>query len=226
MSDMRLALYWAPEVVDPLHAAASAWLGRDAESGATLVQPEIPGLDLPTLTADPRGYGFHATLKPPFRLATDYPTARAAALALAGRTAPFALPPLSVQNLDGFLALRESEPCPALHAFADACVTELDPHRAPPTAEELLRRRPERLPEAERALLERWGYPHVLSAWRFHMTLSKRLAEEQMAILRPAAEAALNTVAAAPRMVRELCLFTQAGPGAPFLIGERLPLKG
>ena len=28
---MRVALYYAPPITDPLHAAASAWLGRDAE---------------------------------------------------------------------------------------------------------------------------------------------------------------------------------------------------
>src|SRR4051812_29789724 len=62
----RLALYWAPEVDDPLHHLGSAWLGRDAESGAPVPQPKLPGLDLAALTADPRGYGLHATLKPPF----------------------------------------------------------------------------------------------------------------------------------------------------------------
>ncbi|MFC7551931.1 hypothetical protein ACFQU7_06010 [Pseudoroseomonas wenyumeiae] len=38
----RLALYWAPEVADPLHAAASRWLGRDAETGATFLQEPCP----------------------------------------------------------------------------------------------------------------------------------------------------------------------------------------
>ena len=31
---MRVAVYWAPELDDPLHAAGSAWLGRDAETAA------------------------------------------------------------------------------------------------------------------------------------------------------------------------------------------------
>lgn len=226
MSLARLALYWAPELDDPLHAAASAWLGRDAETGASLPQPEVAGLDLPALTAEARVYGFHATLKPPFRPAGGYALARDAAAALADRTAPFALPPLAVQDLKGFLALRETAPCPALQAFADDCVTALDAHRAPATAEEIARRRPDRLSEAQRALLDRWGYPHVFAEWQFHMTLSRRLDAAEMALLRPAAEAALNPIAAVPRLVRELCLFTQAAPGAPFLIAERLKLRG
>lgn len=222
----RLALYWAPEVSDPLHQAASAWLGRDAETGATLPQAPLPGVDIAEITADARSYGFHATLKPPFRLATAYAEARAAAAALAARTRPFALPPLRVADLDGFLALREAEPCPALHAFADDCVRSLDAHRAPPTEAEIARRRPERLAERERAYLAEWGYPHVFEAWRFHLTLSRRLSAEEMAVVRPAAEAALAGIAGVPRAVRELCLFTQAGPGAPFLVAERLRLLG
>jgi putative phosphonate metabolism protein len=223
----RLALYWAPEVVDPLHAAASQWLGRDAETGATLSQAALPaGLDIAEITADPRSYGFHATLKPPFRLATSYAAVRADAAALAARTAPFALPPLRVTDLRGFLALTESESCPPLQAFADACVSELDHHRAPPTEAELARRRQQQLSESQRAMLTRWGYPYVFSEWFFHLTLTRRLSAEEQAVLRPAAEHAVGEVAAKPRIVRELCLFTQAAPGAPFLIAERLPLGG
>jgi putative phosphonate metabolism protein len=223
---MRLALYWAPEVADPLHAAASRWLGRDAETAAALPQTALPGLDIAEITADARGYGFHATLKPPFHLATSYPEARAAAERLALETAPFDLPPLHVADLEGFLALRESLPCPALHTFSDACVVALDPHRAPPSQAELARRRPDRLSPAQREMLGRWGYPYVFDEWRFHMTLSRRLSPEEKAVVMPAAIDAVAEAAALPRVVREICLFTQARPGAPFLIGERLPLRG
>ena len=41
----------------------------DAGGGEDLAQPEVPGLA--AMTADPRRYGFHATIKPPFRLRED-----------------------------------------------------------------------------------------------------------------------------------------------------------
>jgi len=223
---MRVGVYWAPAVDDPLHRAGSAWLGRDAETAAAVPQPAVPGHDMAAITADARGYGLHATLKPPFRLSTSYPALREAAAALAAATETFDLPPLEVASLDEFLALRETAPCPALHALADALVAALDAHRAPPDAAEVARRRPERLTPGERYNLERWGYPHVFGRWRFHVTLTRRLTAEEAAAVRPAAEAALAAEAARPRRVTELCLFTQAGPGAPFLIGERLPLGG
>jgi hypothetical protein len=225
-SPARAALYWAPTLEDPLHRLGSQWLGRDAETGASLAQPGIPGEDLPSLTADPRGYGLHATLKPPFRLAGGYAGLRADAAELAAATAPFDLPPLEIASLDGFLALREAAPCPPLQALADACVATLDAHRLPPDATEIARRRPERLSPAGRFNLNRWGYPHVFGAWFFHVTLTRRLTPEQDARVRPAAASLLGEAAARPRRVTELCLFTQAAPGAPFLIAERLPLGG
>lgn len=222
----RLALYWAPELDDPLHARGSAWLGRDAETGVSLPQPVLPGLDLVEITAEARGYGLHATLKPPFRLAVSWAEAMAATEALAGRIAPFDLPPLAVQDLDGFLALRETAPCPALQALADDCAEALDSCRAPPAAEELARRHKAGLTPRQEALLARWGYPYVFEEWRFHVTLTRRLSPAEKAMVLPAVAEFLGDAPSCPRRVASICVFTQAGPGAPFLIAERLRLRG
>ncbi|MFC7539732.1 DUF1045 domain-containing protein [Siccirubricoccus deserti] len=165
-------------------------------------------------------------MKPPFRLARSWGEAIGVAEALAARTAPFDLPPLAVQDLGGFLALRETAPCPALHAFAAECVEALDPCRAPPGEAELARRRRSGLNPAQAALLERWGYPYVFSEWHFHVTLTRRLSPEEKAVVLPAVTDFLGEAPGRPRQVRELCLFTQSGPGAPFLVAQRLPLRG
>ena len=68
----RFAIYYAPDPASALWQRASTWLGRDAAGGADLAQPEVAGLtaeDFARHTADPRHYGFHATLKAPFALA-------------------------------------------------------------------------------------------------------------------------------------------------------------
>jgi hypothetical protein len=83
----RIALYYAPGIDDPLHQHASAWLGRDSASGAEVPQPAIAGVDIAEVTADARGYGFHATLKPPFRVGGDMQAAQQAAQNFAARTA-------------------------------------------------------------------------------------------------------------------------------------------
>ena len=116
---MRVALYYAPAIDDPIHAAASIWLGRDAETNAPRRQPDLP--DIAAITEDARGYGFHATLKAPMRLAEGVRWEQfvEAVAQLAAGTRPFDLPPLSVQDLNGFLAIRDAAPSPALQAFAD-----------------------------------------------------------------------------------------------------------
>jgi putative phosphonate metabolism protein len=223
-TSMRAGVYWAPEVSDPLHALGSAWLGRDAETGAVVEQPPVPGIA--EITADPRGYGLHATLKPPFRLARPWAELCREVEALAAATRVFALPPLSVQNLKGFLALRETAACAPLYALADRCVEALDDFRQPPTEAELERRRRAKLSERHEANLARWGYPYVFEDFQFHVTLTQRLDEATREAVLPPLLAHFGDVPAMPRLVRELCVFTQAGPGAPFLIAERFPLKG
>ena len=219
---MRVAVYYAPALDDPLWRAGCTWLGRDPETGASLPQPGVPGLA--ESTADPRRYGFHATLKPPMRLRTSFPAFLDATADLARRRSPFDLPALDVADLSGFLALRESSPCPALNALADACVVELDDHRDPPGEDELARRRHSRLGPEEDAMLLRWGYPHVLATWRFHMTLSQRLQPAQHEVIRPAAEAYFAGLLG-PRRVDTIAIYTEREPGAPFLLAERLPLS-
>jgi hypothetical protein len=220
----RVAAYYAPELDDPLWAAGCAWLGRDPETGAAPAQPSVPGLA--AITADARLYGFHATLKAPMRLATDWDALLVDAERLAGRLAPFVLPSLRVANLSGFLALRETAPSPALQALADACTEALDVHRAPPLPEELARRRTGGLAPEEQAMLQRWGYPSAFATWRFHMTLSCRLDDAERERVGAAAAAWFEAALAASRQVTSLCLFTQVGPGAPFMLAERLPLRG
>ena len=77
-SAWRYAVYFAPRPSHPLAAAARRWLGRDAERSAAdhddraRGAPPDAGIELApdewrSLVAKPSRYGFHATLKPPFR---------------------------------------------------------------------------------------------------------------------------------------------------------------
>ncbi len=225
-AEARVAVYYAPLPDDPLTGAAACWLGRDPVTNAPVRQPDLPGIV--ELTADPRGYGFHATLKPPMRLAEgrSWDALLGAAEALAARIAPFDLPPMAVSDVHGFLALRETVASAPLQGLADACVEALDGFRAPPTEAELARRRRSSLTAEQDAMLARWGYPYAFGTWFFHMTLTRRLSAEEKALYQPAAEAHFAAALARPRRVVDICLYTQAGAGAPFVIAERLPLGG
>lgn len=68
----RYALYYTPAADSALWRFGSATLGYDAITGrdiAFAVPPGCEALDWQELIAEPRRYGFHATLKAPFELA-------------------------------------------------------------------------------------------------------------------------------------------------------------
>jgi putative phosphonate metabolism protein len=223
---MRVAVYYAPQPDDPLFAESTTWLGRDPESGAAAPQPDIPAIA--EVTAEPRVYGFHATLKPPMRLQDhgQWPVVVKAATEIASSIAPFELPRLAVSDVHGFLALRETSFCAPLQALADACVARMDHLRAPLTDDEIARRRRARLTQQQDEMLLRWGYPYVFETWFFHMTVTRRLTAAEKQIFMPAAEAHFACAIEVPRSVVDICLFVQPAPGEPFVIEERLPLRG
>ena len=90
----RYAIYYAPEPGSELAAFGAQWLGRDPETGATIEQPVLLGVRperLAEITAAPRLYGFHGTLKAPMHLARgrDPDALRRLVRDLAGRHRPF-----------------------------------------------------------------------------------------------------------------------------------------
>lgn len=208
----RHAIYVAPPRGHPLASFAAAWLGWDPEEGTVPPPPEVPGLPRPRaeLAETPRRYGFHATLKAPFRLAegVDAAALDAAAAAVAARCAPFALD-LRLAVLDGFLALVPPSAPPSLAALEAACVTELAPCAAPSDAAALARRRATGLDAAEERNLRRWGYPWVLDRFRFHMTLTGRLEPGDRERTHAALAPILAPLVAAPLPVREICRFAE-----------------
>lgn len=216
---MRYAIYFVPTSDDPLWEFANRWLGRDPETGAVF------DCDL-AVVADPRRYGFHATLKPPFALAPGKHEAElVAALAeFARRTAPFDVPDMRVAKLGRFLAIVPGTPAPALHALADACVREFDHFRAPAGEAELAKRRRGGLSAREDVHLGRWGYPYVFDTFRFHMTLSGRLDDATAAKLEAELAGATADMLKRPLAVREIALFREPQAGADFLLTQRFRL--
>ncbi|MFC3569036.1 DUF1045 domain-containing protein [Paracoccus simplex] len=226
MLDMkRFAVYYAPPP-GAFADLAARWLGWDAVSGQACAPPD---LDLPVaeITAEPRRYGFHGTVKPPFRLAPGATPGDldAAMKGLAGRLAPVLLPGLRLASLDGFLALVPEGDTTPLQRLAATVVRNLDPLRAPLTEAEIARRRPERLTPPQRALLERWGYPHVMEEFRFHLTLTDRLPVGMAGRAQAALAAHFAPVLPRPFVIDALCLFGEPKDGG-FRLLHRYDLAG
>ncbi|OUD08510.1 phosphonate metabolism protein [Marivivens niveibacter] len=180
MSYARFAIYYVPPD-GPLAAFGAAWLGWDVVSGTKVPQFDLTGLHDITMT--PRKYGFHGTLKPPFRLAEGQTVAalKDAVAALAAGQKPAVCDGLELSKLGRFLALTPRGGVGGLQRVAAACVQDLDAFRAPASEAELARRRKAGLSDRQDALLTAWGYPYVLEEFRFHLTLSGQLPTEDVA---------------------------------------------
>jgi putative phosphonate metabolism protein len=221
----RYAIYYAPET-GAFAAAAASWLGWNLQSGQGVDQPivQLPH-PLAEVTAEPRKYGFHGTLKPPFRLAQDV---RAADLAeatarLAASLKAIEFSGLQMVDLGGFLALMPQGDTNALQHLAAEVVRRLDLYRAALTDAEIARRKPERLTARQRDLLTAYGYPYVMEEFRFHLTLSGPLAGSEREIVTQAAAAHFSSVLPQPFCLRDLCLCGEDAAGHFHLL-QRYPL--
>ncbi len=231
---MRHAIYFAPAEGSPWWRFGARWLGRDPATGAEVPLPALQGIapeELCALTATPRRYGFHATVKAPFVLrAGATREALAAALERFCAARPgVPLPRLEVARLGDFLALvpvaRESR----VNDLAAECVREFEPFRAPLAAAEAERRRHKGLSPRQDRYLEEFGYPYVLAEYRFHLTLTGSLdavPPQLVAAARAAAEHAVAELAAEPLRLDALALFEQPERAAPFRLVARFPFRG
>ncbi|PWV98876.1 putative phosphonate metabolism protein [Hoeflea marina] len=226
---MRYAIYFSPERSTPLAMLAASWIGRDAATGRPVPQPELTGLggdELAEITGPARRYGFHGTLKAPFHLAEGVGERDLveSMVAFCADRQRFDLTGLRVGEIAGFLALLPDGANPELDALANDVVTAFDALRAPLSEREIERRNPERLTLAELRNLMRWGYPHVFDCFRFHMTLTSHLPEDDRGRVLRAAMQHFLPVTGKPVAFDALTLFVEPEPGAPFEIHSRVPL--
>jgi putative phosphonate metabolism protein len=231
MPAYRYALYFAPRTSSGWWRFGAGWLGRDAATGERVEQPPIAGLPqeaLQALTAEPRQYGFHATLKAPFALregATRTALADAVArFCRARRSIP--LPRFEVTRLADFLALVPATREGRVNELAADCVREFEAFRAPLAPAELdRRRRMGGLSPRQDRYLEEWGYPYVFAEYRFHLTLTGSLEEAPPHQVTALIAAARDALPATALRLDALCLFEQPGPGAPFRLAKRFLLR-
>lgn len=225
----RYAVFFAPRADSALWRFGSDWLGWDAAEREACPPPRVPGLPLPQedIVARPRKYGFHATLKAPFRLADerDITELDDALSELALITGAFDLPALQLAALGRFLALVPEKPDARLDALAAECVRQFDGFRAPAGEADRAARRTGGLDAVEAAHLRRWGYPYVLDRYRFHLTMTGPLQPAEQAAVLAALERPLAPVLAEPVRLADVCLFGEAEGGAFHLL-KRYALAG
>jgi putative phosphonate metabolism protein len=226
----RYAIYHAPAAGSDLDRFGAQLLGYDAYSGEDLPFPNDAIRTAPDwrdLTEDPRKYGFHATLKAPMSLAPGRtePELLAACESFAGKPRPIPVLTPVVGSIGGFIAVVPDGPSPEVERLAADCTREFDSFRAPLTAADRARRNPSDLTPRQREYLDRWGYPYVMEEFRFHMTLTGRLAAERrepvLTMLRNSFSAiGLNTLA-----IDRIAVFRQENADSRFRIVKHWQLR-
>lgn len=213
---VRYAIYLTAPPETALCDAAARWLGRSPFAGPHDVPtvPEAPAAADPSV---PARYGFHATMRAPFRLAEG---ASEADLVAAFRT--FAARHSTVETvlrtarLSRFVALVAADNAP-LAALSEAALHAFEPFRAPLTAADRARRQPERMDDRGRALLDAWGYNLVMERYLFHMTLSGPVATDALPQVENAAQLYFARFIGPPQPLR-FALFAEAEAGGAFRV--------
>jgi Protein of unknown function (DUF1045) len=224
----RYAIYLAPDADSALWQFGSAFLGYDAQTGEDVTPIILPGFDvaqMQTMSAHPRHYGFHMTLKAPFRLATTQtePKLIAALTVFAQTMTRFEMGQLGVEcrcerDGAGFVCLAPAQNSAELMALEQRIVPSFDHFRAPLTDQEIARRQPERLEAQERDYLMRYGYPFVLEAFRPHFSLTGTIEKPE----KVADALAMAQGAGLSRFTCSgLALFKQENPNSRFRIIQR-----
>ena len=228
----RYAIYFTPEAASPLSRFGSSVIGYDANSGVDLPFLVPEGCDEASwaaVTAEPRRYGFHATLKAPFHLQVGKMEADllAAASSLARNYSAPTIETLAVHTLGSFIALTIDGDAAKVEALAAAVVSELEPCRAPLSPADHARRRAAPLTERQVRQLEQHGYPYVFEDFRFHMTLTGQLMGEIRSPTREwlASEYSVR-VPREPIALDALSILRQDTRDSRFRIIARFPMKG
>ncbi len=225
----RYAIYYVPERKSALDSLGAQLLGYDAWSGEDLPFPTDVTqtvADWRELTADPRKYGFHATLKAPFALAEGKTESGLVEACAAFVGTPRAIPAIRpvVDSISGFIAVIPAEPSRQLEQLAADCVTSFDSFRAPLTGHDRARRNPDKLPPRQRDYLDRWGYPYVMDEFRFHMTLTARLDETRRGGVLQMLRDRFSDVGISSLAVNRIALLRQDDAGSRFHIIGSWPL--
>ncbi len=220
---MRYAIYYTPPRDNDLTMTAARWLGRDAFSGLSLPAAGVDGLAAGAqsyYTAAPRRYGFHGTLKAPFRL-VDTASERDlidAIRSFCRGVDPVDVRPTEIARLGGFFALVPARENGRLNDLANRIVTTFDKFRAPLSDTEMERRQPERLSRVELRNLYNWGYPYVFETFRFHMTLTGHVEEHERDRVEAALHRHFGNLPEAGISMDRLTLFVEREAGAPFVV--------
>jgi len=225
-SFVRYAIYYTPQPGTALAAFGRSWFGR-ANDGATLQAFSARGLSGASFarvpTAPSRYSGLHSVFKAPFALrhGVGAEALKTRLISFAKRRKPVETGPLTLARAGRYLVLRPVEPTPALDWLAAQCVGTFDGFAAPLSEAEGEKSHNPQLTDYQRLLLKSFGDPHVLSEYRFSITLTGPLDGAHLERVSQALWPVLEEICATGVTVDGLSLFGDPGGRSPLRLISR-----
>ena len=228
MGAPRYAIYALPSPRSALWHFGNAVIGYNSRNGVEDFSWRPMGLlqnQWHDWTAEPRRYGFHATIVAPFELRTGYSEAELVETVdrFAAVHNPLQIGPLTITQIGAFIALCKSGPQDTINRFASEIVTRFNRFRAPLSDFDLERRTKPDLTLRQIEYLRRFGYAHVHEDFRFHMTLTGPLPAAETPHIVSELTRAYEEIAYEPFILTTLCVLRQDDRNGRFrVIGELL----
>lgn len=229
MTQSRYAIYFVPPDNSPLYQWASKVLGYNSRTGLEDTGFTLPGIGQDqwfNWTSAPRQYGFHATLVAPFELQIGHTEAELIdrLLLFASNHRPVIIRKMVLRNLGEFLALCPFAEQTDLQDLASNLVRELNSVRAPLSDYDFKRRLKPNLTEQQILYLKKYGYPYVHEEFRFHMTLTGSLPDNEIESVKRGLKETFPDVENIVTPVTTLCLMQQLRRDDRFRVIEEVRL--
>ena len=179
----RVAIYFLPKKNSSLENFGKNLLGRDINKKKKIsltrrqkyfINRGFTYFDeLKDYCEVPAKYGFHATLKAPFRLKRNVKTKNFYDVIshIAAQHSRFKIQGLKIVYSKKFTFITSRKPNKLLINLENDLVKHLDTFRAELNKTEIKKRIPDSLTFKQNKYLKEWGYPFVFDQFKFHMTL-------------------------------------------------------
>ena len=183
----RYAIYYAPPKESNLEEFGRYWFGWDPINAKSINNKQrinylngfgiknLKNIDKNVLIA--RKYGFHGTLIPPFKLNKNYSTNTLFKKTekIAKKFKKFKFYKFKLKKINNFYAFVQNKKNNNINKLSNRLVRELFKFRSPLTKKEIDRRNPSKLSKFQLNILYKWGYPYLMSEFKFHMTLASEV---------------------------------------------------
>ena len=210
----RYAIYYAPIENPELDLFGKCWLGWDPYKGEETTKSDLSKLPsfkkFSSLVLTPKQYGFHGTIKAPFRLKNKYTynDLENKVCEISKQIQSFHLDKLVIKKLGNFIALTPSKNL-KVNDVSNKFVEGLDFLRDDLSEDEIKKRHPHKLSFVQKKMLFKWGYPYVFNEFKFHLTLTGKLRIEEIDNVYKYLQTILKSVNLRKIHFKSICIFGQ-----------------